>query len=271
VTMNERCVLCGENAAVRVRGTSFCAACGLNQYPADAVAPVPGKRQSRRGAFLALMSSGFFVKGLLGAVALAAVGGATATTVFGHEGPESAPVETSVERVVQTTAGPAIDPSSTAIVAAAATTEAPEAQAGEPGGQVFSYVAAVEAWADCVAEAAASHVGGAFDPNETCPGKPSPGEFGLPDNGPGNSENAPGLDETGPGNSENAPGHDESGPGNSENAPGLDESGPGNSENAPGHDESGPGNSENAPGHDESGPGNSANAPGNSTGSDSEA
>ena len=72
------------------------------------------------------------------------------------------------------------------------------------------------------------------------------------EDGPGNSENAPGQNqEGGPGNSENAPGQNqEGGPGNSENAPGQNqEGGPGNSENAPGQNqEGGPGNSENAPG-----------------------
>jgi hypothetical protein len=254
--MNERCVLCGDNAAVRVRGTSFCAACGLNQYSADATAPVP-RRRSRRAAFLAVMTSGLFIKGLLGAVALAAVGGAAATTVFGHDSPDNVQVATTVVQEVQTTSAPAADASASAVVDATATTEAPDVQTVDFDDPVFAYVAAVQAWSDCVAEAAASHGGGPFDPNEACPNEPSPDDFGLVDNGPGNSEDAPG--------------HDVSGPGNSEDAPGHDVSGPGNSEDAPGHDVSGPGNSEDAPGHDVSGPGNSEDAPGNSTGLDTKA
>ncbi len=268
--MNERCVLCGDNAAVRVRGTSFCAACGLNQYSADATAPAP-RRRPRRAPFLALITSGLFVKGLLGAVALAAVGGAAATTVFSHDSPDNAPVATTVVQAVQTTSAPASDAPVSAIVAATATTEEPDAQTVDFDDPVFAYVAAVQAWSDCVAEAAASHVGGPFDPNEACPNKPGPDDFGLVDNGLGNSGDAPGHDGSGPGNSGDAPGHDGSGPGNSGDAPGHDGSGPGNSGDAPGHDGSGPGNSGDAPGHDGSGPGNSGDAPGNSTGLETEA
>jgi hypothetical protein len=89
----------------------------------------------------------------------------------------------------------------------------------------MQYAAAIQAWADCVSEAASAHSGGAFDPFAECNDKPHAPDFGL------------GVDSDGPGNSEDAPGRGEDGPGNSEDAPGRGEDGPGNSEDAPGHDD----------------------------------
>jgi hypothetical protein len=219
--MNEQCVLCGEQAAVRVRGTSFCAACGLSHYSVGGRAPKQSVNRSKRAALLALFSSGVFVKVLLGAVALAAVGGVAASGVFESAPADSAAVETTVTM-----------PTTTEGVATVGQTEpaalvvtSPSAEQPGPDASVVAYVAAVQEWADCVSLAASEHTGEAFDPTAACPGKPAPGDYGLTgydtDEPPGNSGDAPGHDEAGPGNSEDAPGHDEAGPGNSENAPGI--------------------------------------------------
>ncbi len=267
MVLDERCVLCGEAAAVRVRGTSFCAACGLGQYSNSASSPRRLRRRSRRAAFLAVFSSGLFVKVLLGAVALAAVGGAAAATVIDNEVSEPRSPGIVADQTIPTT----IPETAAAGSAVVALTTTDSVASPTVDAAVAEYVAAVRAWADCISGAASTHIGTGFDPDIVCPDTPYPGDFGLagdpadpPAAGvdPGDSENAPGHDGVGPGNSESAPGHDGVGPGNSESAPGHDGVGPGNSENAPGHDDAGPGNSENAPGFGDGGSGNSDKAPG---------
>ena len=251
IESNERCVLCREQAVVRVRGTSFCASCGLSQYEIGG-AESPTTRRSRR-AIVAFFTSGIFIKGLLGAVAVAAVGGAAATSVRDDPTAASAaPETTAVTRVVPTTVEPPVEPpvERAAIVSITKTTVGPPAQL-EIVDAVARYVVAVEAWADCVSETEAQSTE-AFDPEQECPGKPEPGDSGLAGGSgddPDTAATEAGDVEDGPGNSEDAPGHDEDGPGNSEDAPGHVEDGPGNSEDAPGHDEDGPGNSEEAPGN----------------------
>ena len=211
----EHCVSCGAAAAVRVAGTSFCASCGLRQHRAtEFVRTPPTVHRSHRGALVGILSSGFLVKMLMGAVALAAVGGATASLRS-----EPVPAAADVIPAVITT----VMPSTTATPFVITDDDVSESTP-EVGAAVDEYVVAVQIWAACVSDAATAHSGGSFDPREACGPRPEPGDFGLDDH-----------DEDGPGNSENAPGHDENGPGNSENAPGHDENGPGNSENAPGH------------------------------------
>jgi hypothetical protein len=167
-----------------------------------------------------LFSSGILAKTLLGAVALAAVGGA-ASTVLQSEDPVVEPNEIVAPSTSQAEVVAAVDTSPSA----PDDSDGIIIEAGRDDEAVAAFVAAVQAWSDCVSEAASAHSGGAFDPHEACPDKPRPGDFGV---------NIPGHDEDGPGNSEDAPGHDEDGPGNSEDAPGHDEGGPGNSESAPG-------------------------------------
>ena len=226
IESNERCVLCREQAVVRVRGTSFCASCGLSQYEIGG-AESPTTRRSRR-AIVAFFTSGIFIKGLLGAVAVAAVGGAAATSVRDDPTAASAaPETTAVTRVVPTTVEPPVEApveppvERAAIVSITKTTVGPPAQL-EIVDAVARYVVAVEAWADCVSETEAQSTE-AFDPEQECPGKPEPGDYGLAGGSgddPDTAATAAGEVEDGPGNSEDAPGHDEDGPGNSEEAPG---------------------------------------------------
>jgi hypothetical protein len=188
---------------------------------------MPSPRRKQRFALFGLLSSGFLVKLLLGAVAVAAVGGVTASAVRQSDEPAVA-----VEVMVPETQAPAttveeLEPETITVTEATSTTVVAE------DGQISSaqeYAAAVQVWADCVSREAAAHSGGAFDPHEECPDKPSPHEFGFDVLEP------PGHDDEGPGNSENAPGQNkDDAPGNSENAPGQsDDDAPGNSENAPG-------------------------------------
>jgi hypothetical protein len=250
----EQCVACGAAAAVRVTGTSFCASCGLRQHGTTFSPPTPPTvRRSHRAALVGILSSGFLVKMLMGAVALAAVGGVTASLRS-----EPVPVAGDVIPVVET-----MIPSTSTTFAPAATdtpavvtdddtrvdTDESATRNGGESAAVYDYVVSIQAWAECVSDAATAHLGGEFYPSEICGDLPEPGDFGVDGrDDDGDSEGAPGLDEDGPGNSEDAPGHDDNGPGNSEDAPGHDDNGPGNSENAPGYDDDGPGNSEDAPG-----------------------
>ena len=214
--MNEQCVVCGTGAAVRVGGTSFCGSCGVKQF--TATDPVKAGRRPRRAVWFSLLTSSLLLKSLLGAVAVAAVGG-VAGAALQPAGDLSPATTTST---VVTTSAVVIDDasenSSAPIVVAAA--EGPSQAEGDVSvpatdHDVEGFVAAIQEWADCVSAAASAHSGGGFDPVAACDEKPSPADYGI-----GNSENAPGHGEDGPGNSENAPGHGEDGPGNSENAPG---------------------------------------------------
>ena len=214
----EQCVSCGAAAAVRVTGTSFCASCGLRQHGRGGVVSAPLGRRSHRAAALGILSSGILVKMLMGAVALAAVGGVTASL-------RSEAVSASADPVPAVTAAASPGTTVTPVVASTDETIAAVELSNETGAvpdAVHEYVLAVQAWAECVAEAATAHSGGAFDPHENCLDYAVPGDFGLDDRD-GDTEEPPGHDVDGPGNSENAPGHDVGGSGNSENAPGHDD------------------------------------------------
>ena len=202
----EQCVLCNAAAAVRVTGTSFCASCGLQQYSDGTLAAqahAPANNRSHRAALIGLFSSGFLLKMLLGAVALATVGGVTASLqtdpVVASAGPPPTVVTRApVTSVVEATVESNTDDSSELIAAA-----------NEQAAAAHEYVDAIQAWANCVSEAASAHSGGPFDPGAVCDDRPTPADFGIPghdEDGPGESENAPGREEDGPGKSEDAPG-----------------------------------------------------------------
>ena len=209
MAVNEKCVLCGTSAAVRVRGTSFCSSCGVSQYSADTTSPVTLHRRTKRAALFAVFSSGILVKTLLGAVALAAVGGVAATTVLGSDDPPDAPA------IVAASIGPTTSTTTTTTgttaLPAVAPTANPEASSPVDVAAVADYATAIQLWAECVSTAASAHSGGAFDPQAACGPHPNATDFGITvnpsdDDGPGNSEDAPGHDDDGPGNSENTPG-----------------------------------------------------------------
>jgi hypothetical protein len=153
----------------------------------------------------------------MGAVAVAAVGGVAASTVRSSESP------TTVAPTTAAVAAPTEDPLTSSPAAVGIPDTLAFVETDPSASAAHEYVAAIQAWADCVAEKASAHTGGRFDPDVACPGKPQPP-----------AGDAPGHDDLGPGNSGDAPGHDDLGPGNSEDAPGHDDLGPGNSEDAPG-------------------------------------
>jgi len=198
----EKCVTCGAAAALRVSGTSFCASCGLQRFsdvPSNGV-PTPSPatvRRRRRAAVLGIFSSGLLLKMLLGAVAVAAVGGFTASSVLQSEAtaaaaqaPAAAPTGAAAAMVATT--------ATTSNTAATVLAGLEDPAATEPRVQAaHEYAAATQVWAECVSDAASAHSSGRFDPSAACGEKPRSVDFGLDvdDDGPGNSENAPGHDD----------------------------------------------------------------------------
>jgi hypothetical protein len=171
------------------------------------------------------------LKSLLGAVAVAAVGGVAGAALQPAEDPVLATTAAPETTVVATT----VEASTITLAPVTTAADVDSSQTQEDGitspvdQEVAEFVFAVQSWADCVAEKASTHSGGRFDPVAECGARPSPADYSI-----GNSGNAPGQSEDGPGNSGNAPGQSEDGPGNSGNAPGQSEDGPGKSESAPG-------------------------------------
>ena len=196
----ERCKDCGAPAAVRMQGVSFCARCGLERSSGGT------NRISRRTALLGIFSSGFLAKMVIGAVAVAALGGVAVS--LPHEAadaPIGAPAST--QTFLHT---------DTALVETDLVEPLPADDALLE--RVHAYVESVQQWGDCVSDAARKHSGEPFDPKTTCGPTPAAAEHGL-DTIRGNSADAPGQHDP-PGNAADAPGqHDP--PGNAADAPGL--------------------------------------------------
>jgi hypothetical protein len=167
------------------------------------------------------------LKMLLGAVALAAVGGVAASTVPHRE--EARPATTTITTEAVVVADTATATSGPEVVATATDPKVfPEVDSAIATA-AHEYAAEIQLWAECVSAAASAHTGGRFDPLAAgCPDKPRPSDFDLP------AVAAPGHGEDGPGSSGDAPGHGEDGPGSSGDAPGDGEDGPGASADAPG-------------------------------------
>ena len=213
--MDEQCVICGANAAVRVAGTSFCGSCGVKQYAAANSTQVG--RRPRRAAWFSLLTSSLLLKSLLGAVAVAAVGGVAGAALQPAEDPVLVVAGSVTTTVAVASTEPPVTTGTAEVTSVSidATQEEVEEATSSSDQDVAGFVAAIQSWADCISDAASAHSGGRFDPALACDERPSPADYGL-----GHSEDAPGHDEDGPGNSEDAPGHDEDGPGNSQDAPG---------------------------------------------------
>ena len=155
-------------------------------------------------ALLGILSSGFLAKMLLGAVAVAAVGGVVASA-NGNAGAPSATTATA-QTLLQNEAPLAAD-LPPLISADNALVE-----------RIFEYADAVQQWGDCVSAAAREHSGGPFDPKATCGATPDAIEHGLTTL-PGKSANAPGQQDDPPGESANAPGQQDDPSGKSATAP----------------------------------------------------
>jgi hypothetical protein len=200
--MDEQCVLCGGGAAVRVSGTSFCASCGLQQYSGGKNNSGVKQRRSRRAAALGFVSSGFLLKMLLGAVALATVGGVAASTVPHRE--EARPATTTITTEAVVVADTATVTSGPEVVATATDPKVFPEVDSVIATAAHEYAAEIQLWADCVSEAASAHTGGRFDPLAGCP---RPSDFDLPAvAAPGHGEDGPGSSEDDPGASADAPG-----------------------------------------------------------------
>ena len=152
--MSEQCILCGMGASVRVSGTSFCAACGVDQFPSINTAD-HRPRGSRRAAWLAALTSSLLVKTMLGAVAVAAMTAAAGTVLQPDDGDGQEPVATA------TTAASSVVTETTS--------------AGAPG--VVAFADAVQDWSECVA--AESGTGPVAAALFTCGAQPVAADFGL--------------------------------------------------------------------------------------------
>ena len=181
----ERCKSCSAPAAVRMQGISLCARCGLERSSGGT------SRVSRRMALLGILSSGFLAKMVLGAVAVAAVGG---VVVSGNGNAGAPPATTATAQTLLQTQAPVL-----------AADLVPSISADDAlVERVYEYADAVQRWGDCVSAAAREHSGGPFDPKATCGATPDATEHGLTTL-PGKSATAPGQQDDPPGKSATAP------------------------------------------------------------------
>ena len=147
-----------------MNGVSLCARCGLERSSGGA------NRITRRAALVGLLSSGFLAKLLLGAVAVAAVGGVAATM---PRTTPYAPFEAAATTQTLLQVNVPVKPE-----ALAATEEAmPATEALVEN--VHEYAMALQMWGDCVSEAARGHSGTSFDPKTACGETPAAAAYGF--------------------------------------------------------------------------------------------
>ena len=152
-----------------MNGVSLCARCGLERSSGGA------NRITRRAALVGLLSSGFLAKLLLGAVAVAAVGGVAATM---PRTTPYAPFEAAATTQTLLQVNVPVKPE-----ALAATEEAmPATEALVEN--VHEYAMALQMWGDCVSEAARGHSGTSFDPKTACGETPAAAAYGFSDRRP---------------------------------------------------------------------------------------
>ena len=185
----ERCRNCGAPAAVRMQGLTLCAKCGLERSSGGT------NRIRLRTALLGILSSGFLAKMLIGAVAVAAVGGVAVSVPRQAAEPPTGATATT-QTVLQTDASLLDLDLVESVPADDAFLE-----------RIHEYVEAVEQWGDCVSVAARDHSGGPFDPNAACGEMPMAAERGLKTSPlPGQAADAPGQQTDPPGQATDAPG-----------------------------------------------------------------
>jgi hypothetical protein len=200
-----------------------------------------------------MLSSGFLVKMLAGAVALAAVGGVAVSL---PEVPSDPPQTTSSVAATD----PIVVPDARVSFDSFDTAEAMMISAIRQAERARQFAGQMQAWGECVAAEASAHSGGPFDPKAACGSEPDPGSFGL-DDAPGRSGEAPGRSGETPGQSGEAPGRSGETPGQSGEAPGKSGETPGQSGDAPGRSGETPGQSGETPGQSEETPGQSKDKP----------
>ena len=194
------CQSCGNEAIARVHSQWLCARCGLHRT--NAVAGIgssggssrPGPARSWRGAVRAAIGSGLAAKVLIGAAALAAVGGAVATDAppvptppastppSPPVGPPLSPVpgelpEVAADQAVAATT-PGVIPGergSAGILSAGTPAQIPT--------NVSLYIEAVHDWSACIDarahEFAEPLLAVGLDPFAACGDRPTPGQFNI--------------------------------------------------------------------------------------------
>lgn len=187
--VSERCDFCGGRAVAYQRGSRVCGQCGTRRTLNEPAPP----RRTRRMAIIGLFSSGLLFKMMLGYVALAAVGGWVANTVFAPP-PPIVTSHSGDETSSTTLAGGSAVESREAPLGAAAQAMSMEelvSVAAEEATRAHEFAAATQEWANCVSASAIAHRGGEFSPWDVCPGHPQLSDFGLgeglgrPDSPPG--------------------------------------------------------------------------------------
>lgn len=203
------CESCGREAVARVHTQWLCARCGLHRTAvvaglrsdaAEATSPV----RSWRTPLKAAIGSGLAAKVLIGAAALAAVGGAVATDPALDLVPPSDPPPTVAPIVPATSSLPEDLPPSTNATAAETTApgigpaDADNASrpidVAENPANVQNYIEAVHEWSGCVEKAEHNFAnlrpvsGERFNPFDACGERPNPRLFGVGSESPDSAE-----------------------------------------------------------------------------------
>lgn len=169
---SERCIACGAPALVRMQGDTLCARCGLERSSR----PNEPTRRGGRAVLLGLLSSGFLAKMLIGAAAVAAIGGAA--TGISRVTPDPGIARTTTTSSIVETEVPAsglVAPGTAVNVVA----EPPASE--ELVERALAYVTEVETWGECVSLAAREHSGEGLDPKEECGEMPAASDLDLED------------------------------------------------------------------------------------------
>jgi hypothetical protein len=200
-----------------MQGLTLCAKCGLERSSGGT------NRIRLRTALLGMLSSGFLAKMLIGAVAVAAMGGVAVSGLRQAAEPPTGATATT-QTFLQTEASLLDLDLVESVRAGDAFVE-----------RVHEYVEAVEQWGDCVSVAARDHSGGPFDPEAACGETPMAAEHGLKTSPlPGKAADAPGQQPDPPGKAADAPGQQPDPPGKAADAPGQQPDPPGKAADAPG-------------------------------------
>lgn len=174
------CAMCSKEAVANLHGRWLCAQCGLHQttVAAGLERPSPSYSRPRRRTIVAAFGTGLAAKILIGAAALAAVGGVIVADPHLAGGDPAQPTEASsppTSAAVTTTGPPtSVNTPDTAAIGAA---EGPEP--GLPP-SVNEFVIVLDQWAECIADTARTFAsarpepGQGFDPSACGPRPEAP-------------------------------------------------------------------------------------------------
>ena len=173
----ERCEFCGGQAVAFQHGARVCGRCGTRRTLGES--PVILPHRPRRAAFIGVLSSGLLLKLMMGSVALAAVGGFAAVSIFPTSGFTTNPPDSTV---AETTTTVATTSNSTADGNSAVTEGELDEMVLEARSQAdnaHELATAARDWANCVSDFAQEHRGEGLHPQELCGEHPRPSEYGL--------------------------------------------------------------------------------------------